>query len=250
MCYGEMRRLAGPGRPVGRSGGPAPAAPLIALTVFVAFFVAPLLAAGPAVWPLLAVLIVAMSITRPRRRFPTHRFDHQRIETNDFAVAERRPAGLGGPGRPWGAPTAGTIAHRRSPSTDAVSFKPLPPARSPFDKPAFWDLPTTAVTQRPVGSTPGLDRTPPAWDPLGVAPFAWDLPEPPPLSGPRAGRLRVRVTRVGILGVLMAGALIAIGDVAGWWPLTGLTMVGTTVAALVIGTLIGSAHSRAVRRTR
>ena len=28
--------------------------------------------------------------------------------------------------------------------------------------------------------------TPPAWDPLGAAPFAWDLPEPGPVARSRA----------------------------------------------------------------
>ena len=37
--------------------------------------------------------------------------------------------------------------------------------------------------------------TPPAWDPLGAAPFAWDLPEPGPVPAPAPQR-RSRVTPV------------------------------------------------------
>ena len=203
--------------------------------MFIAFFVAPLLAAGPAVWPLLAVLIVAMSVTRPGRRFPTHRFD----------VTDRRP---GDPPRPWGAPPAAPAQRRPAAPSPAAALPPLPAARSPFDTPPFWELPAVPADRRAPG--PELTGKPPAWDPLGVAPFAWDLPEPPPLRLPRTRRRRVVAVRVGVAAVMMAGALATIGELAGWLPLTGLTVVGTTVAALVIGTLIGSAHSRAVRRAR
>src|SRR6478735_3088345 len=100
-----------------------------------------------------------------------------------------------------------------------------PRASSPFDTPAFWerdghggwrqagagptgdsrqqaamsDLPTPDAASRveapPPPGTPNqayypVDEprtTPPAWDPLGVAPFAWDLPDPTPtVTGPVA----------------------------------------------------------------
>jgi phage shock protein PspC (stress-responsive transcriptional regulator) len=43
------------------------------------------------------------------------------------------------------------------------------------------------------GATSASAVTPPAWDPLGAAPFAWDLPEPSPVPVP-APRRRSRVT--------------------------------------------------------
>jgi hypothetical protein len=49
---------------------------------------------------------------------------------------------------------------------------------SPFESPAFWEL-TAQDTPRIMDAIPPRP-TPPVWDPLGVAPFAWELPEPPP----------------------------------------------------------------------
>ena len=34
------------------------------------------------------------------------------------------------------------------------------------------------IGKTPTADTAGDGETPPAWDPLGAAPFAWDLPEP------------------------------------------------------------------------
>ena len=90
-----------------------------------------------------------------------------------------------------------------------------PPATvpSPFESPAFWDL-TTQESPRPVGavsSQPAL----PAWDPLGAAPFAWDLPEPPPIR-PVQRAMRVTLRRVTTTAVTLATAAILASDLVGW----------------------------------
>ena len=51
--------------------------------------------------------------------------------------------------------------------------------------------------------------TPPAWDPLGAAPFAWDLPEPGPVPAP-APRRRSRVTPMTLAVALLAGGVTAL----------------------------------------
>lgn len=87
------------------------------------------------------------------------------------------------------------------------------------------------------GSTVSLvkDGTPPAWDPLGAAPFAWDLPEPagPP---PAPARRRPPVTAV-TLGV----ALLAGGATAALMLATGvLTAPNAPVLLGVVLTVLGS----------
>jgi phage shock protein PspC (stress-responsive transcriptional regulator) len=57
------------------------------------------------------------------------------------------------------------------------------------------------------GAVPGV--TPPAWDPLGAAPFAWDLPEPGPAPVPPPRR-RSRVTAVTLAAALLAGGVTAL----------------------------------------
>jgi hypothetical protein len=57
--------------------------------------------------------------------------------------------------------------------------------------------------------------TPPSWDPLGTAPFAWDLPEPPEPTPPTRPR-RSAWRRLGgvLLGVLLALVLAFVALVA------------------------------------
>lgn len=58
--------------------------------------------------------------------------------------------------------------------------------------------------------------SPPAWDPLGTAPFAWDLPEPGPAPQPQPRRPRIWPwVALGLLGTL--GALTVLGGVFGTW---------------------------------
>lgn len=54
------------------------------------------------------------------------------------------------------------------------------------------------------GETPPGAQQPPAWDPLGVAPYAWDLPSPPPAPSPPPGP---RVTAVTLAVALLAGGI-------------------------------------------
>lgn len=102
-----------------------------------------------------------------------------------------------------------------------------------------------AVTAGPslVKDLPGLppQPTPPAWDPLGAAPFAWDLPEPsasPPPPPPR----RLPVTAVTLGATLLAsGITVAIMLLTG--TLTGAmvpTVLGVALAVLGTGLVVGS----------
>ncbi|MGH3812846.1 MAG: PspC domain-containing protein [Pseudonocardiaceae bacterium] len=81
-----------------------------------------------------------------------------------------------------------------------------------------------------VESGPTDRPAPPAWDPLGAAPFAWDLPEPssapPPQPPPPAQDHRSKVTPI-TLGL----ALLTGGIASAFWP----ALSGSQIAALLLG---------------
>ncbi len=82
---------------------------------------------------------------------------------------------------------------------------------------------------------------PPAWDPLGAAPFAWDLPEPSPAPAAPPPR-RLPVTPVTLGAALIAGSLTAVTMMfAGALTLTNLTVVcGVVLAVLGAGLVVGA----------
>ncbi len=74
------------------------------------------------------------------------------------------------------------------------------------------DVATQAESVESAAPAPhGADRrTPPAWDPLGTAPFAWDLPEPAPAATPappEPQRPRSKVTPITLGLALLAGGI-------------------------------------------
>ncbi|WP_063039023.1 PspC domain-containing protein [Nocardia pseudovaccinii] len=92
-------------------------------------------------------------------------------------------------------------------------------------------------------ATPPTALTPPSWDPLGVAPLAWDLPEPTPtrtIVAPPPKRPRSRLTPVvlglAILAAAGAGALAASGVE---WMTPG--RIGAVALAVIgLGLVIGA----------
>lgn len=84
-----------------------------------------------------------------------------------------------------------------------------------------------------------LPPPPPTWDPPGMSPFTWDLPDPTPLPAPPA-KPKSRVAPVTIGAMLIVSAvLVAIGLLGGSW----VTPVVVTATALVIvgaGMLVGA----------
>ncbi|GAA4801521.1 hypothetical protein GCM10023200_43010 [Actinomycetospora chlora] len=90
-----------------------------------------------------------------------------------------------------------------------------------------------AVTESPAatGTAEEAAARPPSWDPLGAAPFAWDLPEPAAPPAPVAPRSRVAPVTLGI-------ALLAVGAVAGLG-LLGLVPLGVTPLAATALAVVG-----------
>ena len=135
---------------------------------------------------------------------------------------------------------------------------------SPFPQPPFWESRTDTgtdrtgtpvdLTKQPAAEEPGADSftawpgpdgeprtTPPAWDPLGAAPFAWDLPEPTPLPDRSVQpRCRTVLPQVAMGATLLVGALLAGGVFAGWWALTWAQVSGLTLAVLAVGLLFSA----------
>ena len=94
----------------------------------------------------------------------------------------------------------------------------------------------------PNTTTDGAGRpTPPAWDPLGVAPFAWDLPEPsaPPArpTPPRGARSVTPVT-LG-LALLTGGIAVAFAPGLAAAQVAAL-LLGVVGIGLVVGSLLQS----------
>lgn len=81
--------------------------------------------------------------------------------------------------------------------------------------------------------------TPPAWDPLGAAPFAWDLPEPGPAPAPPP-RPRSRVTPVTLALALLAGGVTALVLLAAGTPTDVPVLAGVVLAVLGGGLVVGS----------
>ncbi|MGI5127494.1 PspC domain-containing protein [Pseudonocardia sp. CA-107938] len=105
------------------------------------------------------------------------------------------------------------------------------------------EAPTTAGPSL-VKDLPGMppQPAPPSWDPLGAAPFAWDLPEPSPVEPPPPAPRRAPVT-----AVTLGAALLAAGVTAAIMLLTGTlsfvtapTVLGVALAVLGSGLVVGS----------
>lgn len=87
------------------------------------------------------------------------------------------------------------------------------------------------------GDTTDTPR-PPSWDPLGAAPFAWDLPEPaePPAPKPPRSRL-VPVT---LAAALLAAAAVAGLGLLGVLPLGATAVIATALAVVGAGLVVGA----------
>ncbi|WP_433757192.1 PspC domain-containing protein [Nocardia sp. CA-135398] len=122
-----------------------------------------------------------------------------RKEDADTVLLDKGDAGTKAPPVETAAPEDGTPTGIAA--AESTSRTSTPPSRT--------------ATATPAHRT-GL--TPPAWDPLGVAPLAWDLPDPTPtrtIVAPPPKRPRSRLTPVvlglAILAAAGAGALAASG---------------------------------------
>lgn len=109
--------------------------------------------------------------------------------------------------------------------------------------PSASDSPRTAFGPAPI--SPDFGPTPPGWDPLGVAPLAWELPEPRmPIqrafveAPPRRPRSRLTAVTIGlaILAAAAAGSVAASG--VDW--MTPARIGAAALAVIALGLIIGA----------
>jgi phage shock protein PspC (stress-responsive transcriptional regulator) len=252
---------------LGRGQSSTPPAVAVGLGIAAIIFAGGTFSWGLPVVPLVIGGIIAVVVLRKRSRMggcagrdKTSWSQHQAGQVGGHQQwADEWSAKVSQKAESWGAQAEQWVARQPWSGTTgpSPSSRKSEPA-SPFDKPAFWeeDAPTSS-TGRPAAGRVNLSKdtpaepvepTPPAWDPLGVAPFAWDLPEPTPIPpAPPARRARSVVGRVTMGAVLLIGGLATVGTIAGWWHLTwaGVSAIALTVVAigLLIGSLRGRGHS-------
>jgi phage shock protein PspC (stress-responsive transcriptional regulator) len=165
---------------------------------------------GGFVLPLLATLALLFLLHRSR--------SNRGLPGPGRAAGRSQPTGAGTPSQSWPPQAAGATAQV--------------PAQG-----------VSLVKGVSASSPPTEDPKPPSWDPLGAAPFAWDLPEPAPATPPAPPRRRRPPVTLVTLGLaLLAGAgtsvvLLLTGSLA--IP-TVPVLLGVVLAVLGTGLLVGS----------
>lgn len=138
--------------------------------------------------------------------------------------------------------------HRRTPTPPAgwaevSAVRPSDHESSvPWTRAGHTGQPDSSGPSAPYGPPPA----PPTWDPLGAAPFAWDLPEPgaePEKEGPT--RPRSRLTKV-TLGLALIAAAVGVGlsQLAGITWLDATTIAAISLVVVAGGLLVGAMTRR------
>lgn len=127
---------------------------------------------------------------------------------------------------------------------DRGQITPATTSTDPEAGPMTDSTPTAhfGTPANPNGPQDAVPDQPPAWDPLGAAPFAWDLPEPtptapPPPVPPRQHRPRVGLATLGVL--FLTGAVLAVFGTGVAW-LTPGHITGILAAIAGVGLVAGA----------
>ncbi|MBF6297549.1 PspC domain-containing protein [Nocardia amamiensis] len=166
--------------------------------------------------------------------------------------AATRPSDQGGPTKPGTAQTgpdssgsaeasgADLVASTGDSSAPSESAEHTESSISHRTEPA-----AAARTSLPAAAHPAIagGAMPPSWDPLGVAPLAWDLPEPPPVRTAVAApvkRPRSRLTPVviGLAILAAAGAGAAAASGVEW--MTPGRIGAAALAVIGLGLVLGA----------
>lgn len=99
--------------------------------------------------------------------------------------------------------------------------------------------PAAAPTVAVASPAPPPAPQPPAWDPLGAAPFAWDLPEPGPAQAPPPAPRRAPVTAVTLAAALLVGGVTCLAMLIGG-SVDLPVLLGVVLAVLGTGLVAGA----------
>ena len=234
---------------LGRGRSATPPVLAVGLAIVALISIMSMFSWGLPFWPLVIVGVVAVLIARNKSRKCTGngRAGHSAPPWVDQWAAKATETG-----QSWGAQAEQWVA--RQPWSGAPSGQQQ--AQSPFERPAFWDdsprgtqpaepnrvnLHKGAAPQQSAQAHPeSAPVSPPSWDPLGVAPFAWDLPEPAAAPAPPAPRGRNVIGRITLAMVLLVGGLATVGSLQGWWALSWAGVAAVALTIVAVGLLIGS----------
>jgi phage shock protein PspC (stress-responsive transcriptional regulator) len=177
-----------------------------------------------------------------------------------FAAQEDAPSPFDTPAF-WDGPTAGgQSASGSAPSgftptaggsTGPVSFvKASPDAPPAAGSPSPGTQPTDLGTS-PDAAYPPPRTTPPAWDPLGAAPFAWDLPDIELAPQQSQTLVKSRTASPVIARATMGTAVLAVavqifGMIAGWWAMSWAAIGGIALAIVAIGLLVQAFRGKSI----
>jgi phage shock protein PspC (stress-responsive transcriptional regulator) len=128
--------------------------------------------------------------------------------------------------------------HRRTPE---------PPPGTSVDTVGTVSLTKPSVSPTETSGDATTERVvPPAWDPLGAAPFAWDLPEPPDKGAPAPRPARDTALAAVVVGLaLVVGAVgTALWAGAGVSVVTPVRIAGAVLAVLAVGVVAGALRGR------
>ncbi|WP_373291857.1 PspC domain-containing protein [Nocardia pneumoniae] len=143
-----------------------------------------------------------------------------------------------------------SLGHQPEPAPPAGNMTPQLETEqvgaSPTDSPISLGKDFTATGRnRPAAAHPAIigGATPPSWDPLGVAPLAWDLPEPAPVrtavaAPPKRPRSRLTPVVIGLAILAAAGAGAAAASGVEW--MTPGRIGATALAVIGLGLVLGA----------
>lgn len=153
------------------------------------------------------------------------------------------PAGAQGApaAEPTTTPPQDTAAPQQAPEPGPATE----PAAAPSEPLNLRKAPAPEPPPR-VQTQPTEEIHPPRWDPLGAAPFAWDLPEPAAANAPVpvTPKRRTRVTPVTLGIALLAAAAIATVNLV-----LGVPISPVVAAAIVLGVVGTGLVAGAFRRS-